>query len=117
MEDDEKVMSLVEEAGARGFGIWMAVVFELYRYGNETVAPMPSEKLVRRVAMRMCEPSEDVRRCCDLLASIGLLNEELWAEGKAANEHAAAQILAYWRKVEGGRQTAKARWGEKPQMK
>ena len=103
MPEDDAIQDLVDSYGAFGFGVWFSALFAIYRYGNETIAPMQSDKFVRRIARQLGETETDVRAVCDKMASVGLLDSEMWGEGKAVNEHACDTILAHWKAVEDGR--------------
>ena len=97
---DPKVMQLVEEDGAEGAAVWFAVVLNMYSAMNDGYAFLPADAMVRRVSSDLNLSKKRAKKRLENLAKIGLINAEMWAEGKVANERATEFYTAYLRKRE-----------------
>lgn len=97
---DPKVMQLVEEDGAEGAAVWFAVVLNMYSAMNDGYAFLPAEAMVRRVSCDLNLSKKRAEKRIKNLAKIGLIDAEMWAEGKVANERASEFYAAYLRKRE-----------------
>lgn len=107
---DQKVEDLIDEWGAAGAGVWYACMVELHAAINSGKPFLKREHLVRRVSCDLNMAREDAEEALDCCARVGLLDAEMWGEGKAANERVAARYedyLAKRRMAEAAR-TAKA---------
>ena len=110
---DPAVDELVSSRGPAAYGIMVQVFSELHAFGNRRDGNPSSEYIVRRVAHDLYASEEDVRDTCDEMARLGLLDAAEWERGLAANEHASADVNAYWAKVDGGRKGVKVRYDKK----
>lgn len=97
---DPKVMQLVEEDGAEGAAVWLAVVLNMYSAMNDGYAFLPVDAMVRRVSSDLNLSKKRAKKRLENLAKIGLISSEMWAEGKVANERVAEFYAAYLRKCE-----------------
>lgn len=109
-EDDLAVNALMKDYGAYGLGVFMGALFVIYRYANERLVPT-SAQLVEDAAHDLHEDEDTVREVCERMAELGLLDHEMWADGKAANDHASDFIAAYWAKSDASRVGNAKRWG------
>ena len=109
---DLAVQDLLQERGPAGFGIMVQVFSDLHAWANEGEGHPSSSGMISRVSHALyCDPSE-VSDVCEFMAAHGLLDAELWSEGKAANDHASADILRFRAKSEAGKAGAAAKWGK-----
>ncbi|MFR3998296.1 MAG: Lin1244/Lin1753 domain-containing protein [Atopobiaceae bacterium] len=97
---DTKVRDLVEAHGAEGAGAWLAVMVEMHAAINDGVAFVPAERLVESVAFDLHISRRKARNLVNSLADVGLIDREMWDDGKAANERVAERYEAYRRKCE-----------------
>ena len=111
-ESDLAVNQLMKDYGAFGLGTFLASLFVIYRYANDRMVPT-AEQLVQDVAHDTHEDEDSIREVCEEMASLGLLEKDMWSEGKATNEHACDFIAAYWAKADASAKGNSARWGKK----
>ncbi len=97
---DPKVMQLVEEDGPEGAAVWFAVILNMYSAMNDGYAFLPAEAMCRRVSSDLNLSKQRTKKRLENLAKIGLIDAEMWAEGKVANERATEFYTAYLRKRE-----------------
>lgn len=97
---DQKVQDLVERHGAEGAGAWLAAMVEMYQAINDGVTFVPAERLVKSVAFDLQISRRKARKLVGSLADVGLIDREMWDEGKAANERVAERYEAYRRRCE-----------------
>ncbi len=97
---DPKVMQLVEEDGPEGAAVWFAVILNMYSAMNDGYAFLPAEAMCRRVSSDLNLSKKRTKKRLENLAKIGLIDAEMWAEGKVANERASEFYTAYLRKRE-----------------
>ena len=101
--EDPAVDELLSECGAAGMGVMVQVFSTLHDYGNRRCGHPSVDYVVRRVARDLYSEESNVMETCEMMAALGLLDAELWDEGKVANEHASADIIGYWAKADAGR--------------
>lgn len=111
-ESDLAVNQLMKDYGAYGLGTFLGALFVIYRYANDRIVPTSSQ-LVQDVAHDLHEDEGTVREVCDEMASLGLLDPEMWDEGKAMNDHASEFIDSYWKKSDASILGNATRWGKK----
>lgn len=92
---DQKVEDLIDEWGAAGAGVWYACMVELHSAINSGKPFLKRPHLVRRVACDLNMAREDAEAALDCCARVGLLDEGMWAEGKACNERVCARYEEY----------------------
>lgn len=92
---DQKVEDLIDEWGAAGAGVWYACMVELHAAINSGKPFLKREHLARRVACDLNMDRADAEEALDCCARVGLLDPELWSEGKAANERVCARYEEY----------------------
>lgn len=97
---DQKVQDLVERHGAEGAGAWLAAMVEMHQAINDGVTFVPAERLVKSVAFDLQISRRKARNLVNSLADVGLIDREMWDEGKAGNERVAERYEAYRRKCE-----------------
>ncbi len=97
---DPKVQELIDECGAEGAAVWLAAMLNMYSAMNDGYAFVPSETLVRRVSSDLNLSKKRAKNRLEKCAKIGLLDAEMWAEGKAANERVTEFYSVYLRKRE-----------------
>ncbi len=103
---DPKVMQLVEEDGAEGAAVWFSVVLNMYAAMNDGYAFLPADAMARRVSCDLNMSKKRAENRLKNLAKIGLIDAEMWAEGKVANERASEFYAAYLRKRETAKQNS-----------
>lgn len=110
MLQDEKIEDVIDEYGARGLGIWVACLIHIYSYGNEDKGNIPKARLVRKVARDVGEQQSDVEAVIDFFAAVGLFNNEVFNNGRVANERASENITKHHQKARQGRENVSKRW-------
>ncbi len=98
--DDPAVAALTEEFGAEGLGVWVAALVVMYSEARAGAPWVPVERLVRKVASGVNITKNRSRKVLFLAKNLGLFDAEMWAEGKAANEHVAERYIEYLRQCE-----------------
>lgn len=96
---DQKMEDLVDELGAAGVGVWFSAMCQLHSAINDGKPFLRREHLVRRVACDLDMRREDAEAALCRMAEIGLLDEDMWSEGKAVNERVARRYEEYQAKV------------------
>lgn len=100
MLDDPAVAALTEEYGAEGLGVWVAALVVMYSEARAGAPWIPVERLVRKVASSTNITKNRAKKVLFLAKNSGLFDQEMWAEGKAANKHVAERYLEYQRRCE-----------------
>lgn len=107
---DEKVEDVIDEYGAEGFGIWMACLVHIYLFGNEGRGNIPTDRLVRKVARDLGASADRIQEVVEFFNKVGLFNNEVFDNGRVANERACEEINRHAEKVRINRQNVQKRW-------
>lgn len=107
---DEKIEDVIDEYGAFGLGVWTACLIHVYSYGNEGRGPIPTDRLVRKVARDLGEEPSRIQQVVEFFADVGLFNKEVFDKGKCANDRASGELLKHAEKVRIGRESVRKRW-------
>ena len=110
MLGDEKIEDVIDEYGAYGLGVWTACLIHVYSYGNEDRGPIPTDRLVRKVARDLGEEPSRIQEVVEYFAKVGLFNNEVFNKGRCANDRASEEILRHQQKVRIGRENVSKRW-------
>lgn len=110
MMQDEKIEDVIDEYGAWGLGIWVACLIHIYRYGNEAKGNIPTKRLVRKVARDTGEDEARVEEAIGVFNNLGLFNNEVFNNGRIANERASETIVRHLENVRRGRENVSKRW-------
>lgn len=79
--DNDKIFELIEAHGMQGYGIWWALLEELYKADSSGFQIEATETWFKRLSKQLCLTDwRTLIRTLDTMAEQGLIDGQLWAE-------------------------------------